>query len=849
MQPRPSFPLHLATVLFLSLTLCLSSGTAAATPAPSQPGGISRLPMALRAPVDPTLKINQRFLSPGVQGVTMVDLFIQGDIQPELLRARGIEVNTVAGGFATARCPLGLVNNLLTVPGIQRLKIAERCKPNLDLSAIDVGLPLVRTSVPPDFTGETGEGVIIGDVDSGIDLANPDFKHPDGTTRLIALWDQTESGAAPPGFSYGAYYTPAQINAGLSTETDTDGHGTHVLGILAGDGSSTGNGVPAFTYVGVAPKADICFVKTDYSTTKIIDGVNFIFQRAAALGKRAVVNLSLGTQDGPHDGTYPFDTMINALTGPGKIVVASAGNAQEDGMHGQLTLSTTPQNMTLNIPNYTRNIGAGNDYLLFSGWYKGGDQIALKITTPRGAVIGPVLAFTDLTDVATVDGYINILNGTGLSPNSDNEIYIEIFDAIATQSPRQGTWTFEFTPTVITSTGQVDMYLFNNGLGNGLVLTPWVQGLFVGGVVGSPASADSVIAAGAHTTKACWSSIDGSGYCWNPLPALNDIAVFSSWGPLRNGALKPDITAPGFGVASSLSADRTPAANPALVVPDGVHVMEAGTSMSSPHVAGAAVLLLAKQDWSTAGPSAIRARLQQTARTDAFTGSVPNVTWGAGKLNIAAAVVPLMALQITHPAKGQYLPPGKVDSVRVNVTGPGAADSVVLDLSTNGGASYTIPLGKLTGVAPGVPRSLSFFVDLSMSTTQGKVRGIVYRSGNTTVTSFSDSLFLIQAPTGVETVSTAAAPRFELGPNAPNPFNPVTTIAFGADRAGRVSLRIYSAQGALVRTLVDKQMPAGQYRVRWDGRNDAGKSVASGVYLYQLSTAGKHLTRKMSLLK
>src|SRR6185295_9989892 len=100
--------------------------------------------------------------------------------------------------------------------------------------------------------------------------------------------------------------------------------------------------------------------------------------------------------------------------------------------------------------------------------------------------------------------------------NGDHEIYIEILDSIATQSPRQGTWTFTFTPVSIGSTGRVDMYLFDNSLGDGLSFVPWSQGLAVGGVVGSPGSADSVITAAAHTTKACWQSIDTGTYCWNP---------------------------------------------------------------------------------------------------------------------------------------------------------------------------------------------------------------------------------------------------------------------------------------------------------------------------------------------
>jgi len=136
-----------------------------------------------------------------------------------------------------------------------------------------------------------------------------------------------------------------------------------------------------------------------------------------------------------------------------------------------------------------------------------------------------------------------------------------------------------------------------------------------------------------------------------------------------------------------------------------------------------------------------------------------------------------------------------------------------------------------------------------MGTTQAKVRGVVFSASTASATSFSDSLFLIQAPTAVEAVSTPAAPRFDLSANKPNPFNPVTTIGFGTEKAGKVTLRIFSAQGRLVRTLVDAMLPASAYRARWDGRNDAGTAMASGIYLYELASGGKRLTRKMSLLK
>jgi len=797
--------------------------------------------------IEPGTALSDRFLSHGPNGQVFIDLILEGDIAPGLLRSRGIEVNTVTGKLMTARCPLGLLQALLQMPGLDRVSVADRCQSYLDNSALDVRVSTLRTVPPPAFTGQTGAGVVVGDVDTGVDLAHPDFRNPDGTTRLLSLWDQTATAGTPPaGFTYGAEYSAATINAGSSPETDTDGHGTHVMGIAAGNGSATGNARPAYTYVGMAPQADMIAVKSTFATSAIVDGVNYIFQRAAALGKQAVVNLSLGTQDGPHDGTYGFDTMINALTGPGKLVVASAGNAGSDDHHGRLDLNgTTPQSMTLTVPTYTKNPGTQNDYLLFSGWYEGGDVVSMTIVTPTGFTIGPIGPGTQSTGNNTTDGYVNAYNAVTTPANGDNEIYVEVFDALSNRAPRTGAWEFRFTPISLSSTGVVDMYLYADNLGNGSVLSRWAQGLAFGGVVGSPGSADSVITVAAHTTKDCWIAVDGNQYCWNPKPPLNAIASFSSQGPRRDGAQKPDLSAPGFGVTSTKSSAYNPAT--ALIAQDGVHHIEAGTSMSAPHVAGAVALLLARADWTGQGPSAIKGRLRSTARTDAFTGSVPNATWGYGKLDIQAAAAPLFLATVPYPPKGAQIPPGKPDSVRVIVAGA-PADSIELDLSTDGGATYPTRLGSLYTVAPGPPRTLTYFVDGSMVTLQAKVRATAH-AGATTASATSDSLFIIQAPTAVEIVATSPAPRFALERNSPNPFNPATVIRFEVAAAGKTTLRIYSARGSLVRTLADEWLPAGGYRVRWDGKDSRGNSAASGVYFYKLEEGGRSLTRKMSLLK
>ena len=174
--------------------------------------------------IEPGTAMSDRFLTRGRDGEVLIEMMVEGDVAPGLLRARGIEVNTVTGRWMTARCPLGLLQAFLQMPGIDRVIVADRAKHNLDNSALDVQVYAIRNVPPPAFTGQTGIGVVIGDVDTGIDLGHADFKHTNGTTRRLSLWDQTATGTPPPGFTYGAEYSAAQINAGSAPETDPDQH-------------------------------------------------------------------------------------------------------------------------------------------------------------------------------------------------------------------------------------------------------------------------------------------------------------------------------------------------------------------------------------------------------------------------------------------------------------------------------------------------------------------------------------------------------------------------------------------------------------------------------------------------
>src|SRR4029078_11400033 len=146
--------------------------------------------------------------------------------------------------------------------------------------------------------------------------------------------------------------------------------------------------VPQFKYTGMANKATIIMVKTDFTDDGLIDAVKYVFAKAALLGRPAVVNMSLGTNLGPHDGTHDLELALNNLVGHGKVIVASAGNEQSTKQHGHLVSTVAPDSLTFAVPTYSGSIG--NDYFLLDGWYEGSDNYTVTLISPTGIVYGPV---------------------------------------------------------------------------------------------------------------------------------------------------------------------------------------------------------------------------------------------------------------------------------------------------------------------------------------------------------------------------------------------------------------------------------------------------------------------------
>jgi subtilisin family serine protease len=239
------------------LLLSIAAVQAAPVPAPQFDRGLQQLEQG--GPVLPPnrplpFRPGPRDLLRGERGVAAPRPFVEPvefgvllefDGTRAELEAAGIRVGTQAGHVFTARVRRDEIGKLRCVPGICKVRLARSLRPQLNVSAVDVTADLehAASGSPPIYAGRAGAGVIVGDIDTGIDFANSDFNGADGTTRILYIWDQeSTTGTAPTEFGYGAEWTKSQIdNTPASvTQEDTEGHGTNVVGVMAGNGSTTG---------------------------------------------------------------------------------------------------------------------------------------------------------------------------------------------------------------------------------------------------------------------------------------------------------------------------------------------------------------------------------------------------------------------------------------------------------------------------------------------------------------------------------------------------------------------------------------------------------------------------------
>ena len=498
----------------------------------------------------------------------------------------------------------------------------------------------------------TGKDVIIGYVDQGLDHNHPDFQDALGNTRVLYYWDHTlpfDAVRTPAAYGYGQVWTAADIDNDICTSNEeSSGHGTSVSGVGSSDGSATGR------ETGMAPDSKIIFVETDFNfqnwTLTIADAVDFIFSKADELGLPAVVNLSLGSYFGSHDGNDPAAELMETLLDeqPGRLVVCAAGNSGAWGkyhVHGDVDADTSFVWM-LNNPG--SQIGANTIYMdlwtdladatwnyalaanLPGGTYEERAETVYRLaTTSAGTVVYDTL-WNGSNRIATIELYPEIVGN-----NFHMEILFSVVDSTnylyALKTVGSGNydgWTggtaialnnMQTTVPTLATYPPIQHYHMPDSLQT---------------IVSSWNCSEKIVSVG--NIRGRVGHIDGNGNQYLPAPSytsvVNQLSPNSSKGPNRHGVVKPDISASG---------DVSLSAGPFWILNDPgwngtksddlMHVRNGGTSMASPVVAGIAALYLEKCGKGTY--QHFMNSMQSTAFTDAFTGTVPNYAYGYGKIH------------------------------------------------------------------------------------------------------------------------------------------------------------------------------------------------------------------------
>ncbi len=570
----------------------------------------------------------------------------------DVLRDLGVEMRSQVGDIVSLRLPATAVAAVAALPEVVWLKASRRYRL---LNESSTTAAHVDSDTAFEVFGTAGAGVIVGVVDTGIDWTHGDFRHDDGTTRILAIWDQTLTDAAhppPPGFVFGAYYTRSNIDAALEPggtpllSLDLHGHGTHVAGSAAGNGLQTGNGVPAGTFAGVAPEADLVIVRVfagadaewcdDCDLTAAVD---FIRQIAAAEGKPWVGNMSLGDDvGGAHDGTAPDELAIDAAVGPGRPgtqMVLAAGNSGSiaAGIHWQGNFAEGVISVnSFTIPALGAD-GGDNDFIWLDLWYEGSDDATVELIPPGGPIIRATQG-DDSGIVCLSSGAAQVDASNSPDPaNGDHQVFMQIWDSsdCGGTEPPSGTWIIRVIGEAV-GVGEGAFHLWNAADSDALFSVTLATSN-AGSTVTVPGTSRNGLTAGSYIHKSSW--INAGGGTSNGGGTVGARSTFSGRGPTRDGRNKPDLAAPGEWVGSTLSSQKAIAVSNFWLERDGQHRVLRGTSMATPHVAGAAALLFGVN--GDLDGVQVKAILSATARVDGFTGAVPNTLYGYGKVDVLRA--------------------------------------------------------------------------------------------------------------------------------------------------------------------------------------------------------------------
>lgn len=553
--------------------------------------------------------------------------------------------------------PLNQLAGLSNEKNVLRIEAGNGNRIQMDTTAILV-------NALPVYSGQglsqayTGKGVVVGIQDIGFDLTHPTFYSTNMKDyRIKALWDQLSKDTIGSTLPVGCDYRDASnlLQIGHSLDGFTQTHGTHTAGIAAGSGSEGNNIVSP--YRGIAYDADIVLVanatgnnidlidkKDYYKYTYATDalGFKYIFDYADSQGKPCVINFSEGGHQDFHGYDQLYYEMLDKMTGPGHIIVASAGNDAD-----WINYVHKPKG----IPNIESLLWGNRESAYFTTKTDKPFVFRMKVAANTSTAqiveipIEQVLACKDSLLIDSIKIGNQMYKWRILAyPSSYNSTDV-IYDIRLESNPNLG-YDIPVSIELASSEATIDLYRIRG------FLPPRDQNpmLKMGDnsySINSPSSAPSVISVGATAYRRGFLNYLGE---WKEYDKGTDgrRTSFSGVGPTIDGRIKPDVMAPGQNIISAYSSYfiMNPKNAGAPLASDVRHFQyngrtyawnaNGGTSMSSPVVAGAIALWL--QAYPRLTPQDCLEVFRKTCTQYDTSLSYPNNWYGYGEINIYAGL-------------------------------------------------------------------------------------------------------------------------------------------------------------------------------------------------------------------
>ncbi|MFA3992583.1 bifunctional germination protease/germinant receptor pseudoprotease CspBA [Clostridioides difficile] len=442
----------------------------------------------------------------------------------------------------------------------------------------------------------TGRGTLISIADTGIDYLHPDFIYPDGTSKIVYLWDQTKEGTPPDGFYIGTEYTREDINRAIaendpSLSQDEVGQGTMLSGICAGLGNVNSE------YAGIAEDSELIIIKLGkiddfYNSAMLFAASQYAYKKAFELGRPLVINMSLGTSS--LAGLTNRSNSEKAFFTRGLCITAGAGNEGNTQTHTSGIIPYVGGSVEVEL-----ELNEDEEELSLELWLNRPDKADVIIVSPTGEEsksvgISNYNKVTGLFDLEGTEYSITYIYPTTFSGQQ--------FTNVTLKNAKRGVWKIRLVGVYII-TGRYNLYLPNRELLKSGTRFREVDPFYT---INYPAIQDDLITIGAYNT------INGS--LWQS----------SSRGPTIEDRLKPDIVAPGVNIIAAY--------------PGNTYATITGTAAASAHAAGAAAMYFQYTFVDGRYPNQayvqkIKTFMQAGARKDSNT-VYPNTNSGYGLLDV-----------------------------------------------------------------------------------------------------------------------------------------------------------------------------------------------------------------------